>query len=227
MPRQESVKVPIDDIRRTLEDLDRQRTQNRARGRQGASQSTVPNSLTSQRAVHRRQEPVRVPPDDATLQALLEPQKEPVRVPHEEILRMLDHLDRQRAEDRARQRAGKTEQIERPTTPNRLYRPPQTLPSSKRHREQEALPAPSPTQLHRSPKRRRRSMEETPPTPPNTQPSPCPETKPLPEEEAAVDGGNASNSAEHATKPRPDEAAAHAGNRPTPAGVNQFYSTIP
>ncbi|KAK7592640.1 hypothetical protein V3481_007252 [Fusarium oxysporum f. sp. vasinfectum] len=170
MPRQEPVRVPIDDIRRTLEDLDRQRTQNRARGRQGASQSTVPNSLTCQRAVHRRQELVRVHPDDATLQALLEPRREPVRVPHAEILRMLDHLDRQRAEDRARRRAGETEQVERPTTPNRLYRPPQTFPSSKRHREQGALPAPPPTQLNRSPKRRRRSMGETLPTPPNTQP---------------------------------------------------------
>ncbi|KAG6996878.1 ATP-dependent DNA helicase pfh1 [Fusarium oxysporum f. sp. conglutinans] len=182
MPRQEPVRVPIDDIRRTLEDLDRQRTQNRARGRQGASQSTVPNSLTCQRAVHRRQELVRVHPDDATLQALLEPRREPVRVPHAEILRMLDHLDRQRAEDRARRRAGETEQVERPTTPNRLYRPPQTFPSSKRHREQGALPAPPPTQLNRSPKRRRRSMGETLPTPPNTQPNRAPKSpRPMPE----------------------------------------------
>ncbi|EXM12957.1 hypothetical protein FOTG_18573 [Fusarium oxysporum f. sp. vasinfectum 25433] len=78
--------------------------------------------MTSARAVHRRQELVRVHPDDATLQALLEPRREPVRVPHAEILRMLDHLDRQRAEDRARRRAGETEQVERPTTPNRLER---------------------------------------------------------------------------------------------------------
>jgi len=76
--------------------------------------------------------------------ALLEPRRERVRVPHEEILRMLDHLDRQRAEDRARQRAGET--------------------------EQEALPAPPPTQLNRSPKRPR-SMGETLPTPPSTQPN--------------------------------------------------------
>jgi hypothetical protein len=148
MPRQESVKVPIDDIRRTLEDLDRQRTQNRARGRQGASQSTVPNSLTSQRAVHRRQEPVGVNLDEATLRALLRPRREPVRVPHDEILRMLQHLDRQHAEERARQRAGGTEQIQRPTTS-----------SPKRPREQEALPTPPPTQLHRSPKRSRPTQE--------------------------------------------------------------------
>ncbi|KAJ3455137.1 hypothetical protein MRS44_013737 [Fusarium solani] len=189
MPRQEPVRVPIDDIRRTLEDLDRRRTQNRARGRRGASQSTVPNSLASQRAVHRRQELVRVHPDDATLQALAEPRREPVRVPHAEILRMLDHLDRQRAEDRARQRAGETEQVERPTTPNRLCRPPQIFPSSKRHREEEeTLPTPPNTQPNhapkpsRSPKRRRRSMEETLPTPRNTQPNRAPKSlRPMPE----------------------------------------------
>ncbi|KAH8648122.1 hypothetical protein BGZ61DRAFT_542450 [Ilyonectria robusta] len=123
MPRQEPVRVPIDEIPRTWEDLDGQRTQNRARGSQGASQSTVPNSLASQRAVHRPQGPLSIHFDDATLQdllklrrelvrvpheeilrmlALLEPRREPVRVPHEEILRMLDHLDRHRAKDRAR-----------------------------------------------------------------------------------------------------------------------------
>ncbi|KAH6949719.1 hypothetical protein BKA56DRAFT_714777, partial [Ilyonectria sp. MPI-CAGE-AT-0026] len=77
------VRVPINKIRRILEDLDWQ------------------NSLASQRA----------------------PRREPVRVPYKEILYMLDHLDRQRAKDRARQKAGETEQIERPSTPNRLPRP--------------------------------------------------------------------------------------------------------
>ncbi|KAH7118140.1 hypothetical protein B0J13DRAFT_201943, partial [Dactylonectria estremocensis] len=142
MPRQEPVRVPTDEIRRTLEDLDRRRTQNSARGRQGNSQSTVPNCSTSQKAAKRRQELI--------------------RVPHDEILRMLHHLDRQHAEDRARQRAGETDQIHRPTTP-----------SPKRLREQEALPTPPPTQPSRPPKRRR-SMGATLPTPPGTQPNRSP-----------------------------------------------------
>ncbi|KAH7112672.1 hypothetical protein EDB81DRAFT_312081 [Dactylonectria macrodidyma] len=150
MPRQEPVRVPIDEIRRTLEDLDRQ------------------NSLASQRAVHRPQGSARVHFDDATLQALLEPRREPVRVPHEEILRMLDHMDRQRAKHRARQKARETEHIERPSSPNRLYRAPQTFPSPERHGEQEARPTPPATQPDRPPKTRR-SMGETLPTPPATQ----------------------------------------------------------
>ncbi|EWY79571.1 hypothetical protein FOYG_17265 [Fusarium oxysporum NRRL 32931] len=150
MPRQEPVRVPTDEIRRTLEDLDRRRTQNSARGRQGNSQSTVPNCSTSQKAAQRRQELI--------------------RVPHDEILRMLHHLDRQHAEDRARQRAGGTDRIHRPTTP-----------SPKRPREQEALPTPPPTQPSRPPKRRR-SMGETLPTPPGTQPNRSPK-RPRPMQE--------------------------------------------
>ncbi|EXK76606.1 hypothetical protein FOQG_18659 [Fusarium oxysporum f. sp. raphani 54005] len=166
MPRQDPVRVPIDEIRRTWEDLDRQHTQNKARGSQGTSQSTVPNSLASQRAVHRPQGPVRVHFDDATLQGLLEPQRGRVSVPHEEILRMLDHLDRQRAEDRARQRAGESARIHRLTTP-----------SPEGPREQKALPTPPATQPGRPPKRRR-SMGETLPTPPPTQPSRTPKRPP-------------------------------------------------
>ncbi|KAL6406099.1 hypothetical protein AUP68_10662 [Ilyonectria robusta] len=167
MPRQEPVRVPIDEIPRTWEDLDGQRTQNRARGSQKTSQSTVPNSLASQRAVHRPQGPLSVHFDDATLQdllklrrelvrvpheeilrvlAILEPRREPVRVPHEEILRMLDHLDRQRAEDRARQMAGETTQLNS---------------SPKRPRPMgETLPYPPNTQPNRAPKRPR-PMRET------------------------------------------------------------------
>ncbi|KAH8654897.1 hypothetical protein BGZ61DRAFT_541163 [Ilyonectria robusta] len=133
MPREESVRVSTDEIRRTLEALDRRRIQNSARETQRTFPSNVPNSSTSQTAGQRRQELV--------------------RVPHEEILRMLQHLDRQHAEDRARQRTEEAEQIRRPTTPNPLYRLPQTLSSPKRPRAQEALPTPPATQQNRSPKR--------------------------------------------------------------------------
>ncbi|KAI8649770.1 ATP-dependent DNA helicase [Fusarium keratoplasticum] len=158
MPRQEPVRVPIDEIPRTWEDLDGQCTQNRARGSRETSQSTVPNSLASQRGVHCPQGPLSVHFDDATLRdllklrrelvrvpheeilrmlALLEPRREPIRVPHEEILRMLDRMDRQRAEDRA-------------PPPTQLNRSP------KRRRSMgEILPTPPPTQLNRSPKRPR------------------------------------------------------------------------
>ncbi|KAJ3454648.1 hypothetical protein MRS44_013248 [Fusarium solani] len=137
-PPQRGFRVSTDEIRRTLEALDRRRIQNSARETQRTSPSNVPNSSTFQTAAQRRQELV--------------------RVPHEEILRMLQHLDRQHAEDRARLRAEEAEQIRRPTTPNRLYRPPHTLSSPKRPRAQEALPTPLATQQNRSPKRRRRPM---------------------------------------------------------------------
>ncbi|CAH0024849.1 unnamed protein product [Clonostachys rhizophaga] len=64
MPREKSVRVPIDEIRRTLEDLDGRRTGNGAGGRSGPPYSIVPNSSAYQSTHRLRQEPVRVPLDE-------------------------------------------------------------------------------------------------------------------------------------------------------------------
>ncbi|KJZ68725.1 hypothetical protein HIM_11877 [Hirsutella minnesotensis 3608] len=71
-------------------------------------------------------------------------QSQTVRVPHDEILRVLHDMDRQRAEDRTRRREAQYQyaaHTQPPATP------------SKRPREEQALPTPPPTQPRRSPKR--------------------------------------------------------------------------
>ncbi|KJZ67958.1 hypothetical protein HIM_12652 [Hirsutella minnesotensis 3608] len=75
-----------------------------------------------------------------------------VRVPHDEILRALHDMDRQRAQDRARRREAQYQYAAD-------TQPPAT-PSPKRPREEQALPTPPPTQPRRSPKRPR-PMRET------------------------------------------------------------------
>ncbi|KAH8755010.1 hypothetical protein F5883DRAFT_526554 [Diaporthe sp. PMI_573] len=92
MPRPEPVKVPLDEIRRTLEDLDRQRARDRA---QRDFEATQP-----------RTRPGRVFIDETTIQALRKSAREPVRVPLDEIRRTLSDLDRQHEEERARRRGG-------------------------------------------------------------------------------------------------------------------------
>ncbi|KAH6869796.1 hypothetical protein B0T10DRAFT_467016 [Thelonectria olida] len=126
MPREEPVRVPIDEIRRTLEDLDGRRTRNGAGGRSGPPHSIIPSSLAYQSSRQPRQEPVKVPLDEVrrTLEDLdrrhakgrtprrqgesqqteAKPREEPVRVPLDEIRQRLDDLDRQHAETQARGR---------------------------------------------------------------------------------------------------------------------------
>ncbi|KAH7147094.1 hypothetical protein B0J13DRAFT_320001 [Dactylonectria estremocensis] len=116
MPREEPVRVPIDEIRRTLEDLDGRRTRNGAGGRSGPPHSIIPSSLAYQSTHQPRQEPVRVPLDEVrrTLEDLdrrhakgrtprrqgesrqteAKLREEPVRVPLDEIRQRLDDLDR-------------------------------------------------------------------------------------------------------------------------------------
>ncbi|KAH7142924.1 hypothetical protein B0J13DRAFT_526369 [Dactylonectria estremocensis] len=97
--------------------------------------------------------------DEPTLHALFEPRREPVRVPHNEISWMLHHLGRLRSEDRAHQRAVEAEQIWRPTTPNRLCRPPQSLESPKCPRKQKGLLTEQLNHISHFPKRPQRFKE--------------------------------------------------------------------
>ncbi|KAK7428981.1 hypothetical protein QQZ08_004493 [Neonectria magnoliae] len=92
MPRAEPVKVPLEEIRRTLEDLDRQRARDRSR--------RVPE------ATQPRDEGGRELVDEATLQPLREAPQEPVRIPLDEIRRTIYDLDRQHAEEGAHRREG-------------------------------------------------------------------------------------------------------------------------
>ncbi|KJZ70576.1 hypothetical protein HIM_10044 [Hirsutella minnesotensis 3608] len=79
-------------------------------------------------------------------------QSQTVRVPHDEILRVLHDMDRQRAEDRTRRREAQYQYA--------AHTQPPATPSPKRPREEQALLTPPPTQPRRSPKRPR-PMRET------------------------------------------------------------------
>ncbi|KAH8661806.1 hypothetical protein BGZ61DRAFT_593621 [Ilyonectria robusta] len=90
MPREEPVRVPIDEIRRMLEELDRRRTRNGAGGRSGPPHSIIPSSLAYQNTHQPRQELVRVPLD--------------------EVQHTLEDLDRRHARGRTPRRHGESQQ---------------------------------------------------------------------------------------------------------------------
>ncbi|KAH6973335.1 hypothetical protein EDB80DRAFT_693367 [Ilyonectria destructans] len=92
MPRPEPVKVPLEEIRRTLEDLDRQRARDRA---QRGFETTQPRNRPGGAFV-----------DETAIQVLRNSSQEPVRAPLDEIRRTLSDLDRQHVEERARGRGG-------------------------------------------------------------------------------------------------------------------------
>ncbi|KAJ3572625.1 hypothetical protein NPX13_g4988 [Xylaria arbuscula] len=84
MSRREPVRVPIDEIRRTLESLDRQHARNGAQRRRGTPQTIMTNSVAPQTPGQRP--------------------REPTRIPLEEVRRTLADWKRQRADERALQR---------------------------------------------------------------------------------------------------------------------------
>ncbi|KJZ74444.1 hypothetical protein HIM_06040 [Hirsutella minnesotensis 3608] len=186
MPRQEPVGIPMDEIRRTLEDLDGQRIQNRGRRR-----------------------PVRVSPDEVrrTLEVLERrnsrqrrknrrrpPRQHRVTVPEDELARTMAAITQERAEERSRARAARLQMREQadgpkeapPTLPLAIpsgvvrypqvppsedcprHRPPRPIPHtpSPRKRAQdpqsEGLPTPAPTRPDRLRKRTRPSQDNTP-----------------------------------------------------------------
>jgi hypothetical protein len=89
MPRQEPVRVPMDEIRRLVEDLDGRRIQDGRRQTPGRSYSIASSSRAHQ-GTHR-------------------PRQETVRVPLDEVRRTVDHLDRRRAQERTRRRQGESQ----------------------------------------------------------------------------------------------------------------------
>ncbi|KAM0255285.1 hypothetical protein ACHAQJ_005940 [Trichoderma viride] len=56
MPHEEPVRVPLDDLRQTLDDLELQHAEIQARRRQESSHSTTPRLVTSRKAVQLREE---------------------------------------------------------------------------------------------------------------------------------------------------------------------------
>ncbi|RSL79906.1 hypothetical protein CEP52_017463 [Fusarium oligoseptatum] len=90
MPREEPVRVSIDEIRRTLGDLDRRRTRNGAGGRSRPPHSIIPGSPAYQNTHQPRQQRIRVPLD--------------------EVQRTLEDLDRRHARGRTPRRHGESQQ---------------------------------------------------------------------------------------------------------------------
>ncbi|KAK7428383.1 hypothetical protein QQZ08_005140 [Neonectria magnoliae] len=84
MPDKDIVWVPHEEMRRTLEALDRRRTHNRARAAPRISRPVITRSLT--------------------LEEALQPRKEPIKVSTEEMRRTLADIDRRRAQERVIQR---------------------------------------------------------------------------------------------------------------------------
>ncbi|KAH6883475.1 hypothetical protein B0T10DRAFT_138738 [Thelonectria olida] len=191
MPRQEKVRVPIDEIRRTLEDLDGRRIQNRARGGSG------PPRQNTRRA---RQEPVRVSPDEVrrTLEDLERrnargrpPRRQKVTVTEDELARTMAAITRQHAEERSQARAARLRRQEQadehgrqglgdaprtppPATPEEIVPAPHTPPPTRpvphtplpRKRlgepQLEGLLTPPPTRPVRPQKRPRPSQDTAP-----------------------------------------------------------------
>ncbi|KAK5637631.1 hypothetical protein RRF57_013346 [Xylaria bambusicola] len=82
-PRKEPIRVPLHELLCTLDDLGRQRAEEKDRRRQEAFHQTVMESLTSRETVLAREKPIGIPRD---------------------ARRMLDDLKRRRAQGQARQR---------------------------------------------------------------------------------------------------------------------------
>lgn len=188
MPRQEPVRIPIDEIRRTVEDLDSQRIQDRA-----------------------RREPARVSPDEVrrTLEVLecrntrTPHRKHRVSFPEDELARTMTAITQEQTEERSRARAARLRMQEQACEPRRqgpeetpptlplaipegIDRLPQVPPSEDcpRHR-----PPPPARPIPHTPSPRKRFRDPQPeglPTPPPTRPDrprkrtrPSQETAPL------------------------------------------------
>ncbi|KAJ4176938.1 hypothetical protein NW759_017483 [Fusarium solani] len=171
-PSKEPIRVPLDDIRRTWDDLKRQRAEDR------------------RRAKDRRCHTQAVPPDEVrrTLDDLERHRPEQqgrrantVIVSEEEIARTIATITQQRVEARLRERmrrayassehdgqqAPETRQMQMPATLQPIPSPPErpirrTPPTRKRPREQQqGLLTPPPTQPSRPPRRQRLAQETT------------------------------------------------------------------
>jgi hypothetical protein len=116
------VRVPLDQIRQRLDDLDRQHAETQARGRQESSRSTIARQLASQKPAQHRKEPIRVRPDEVARawddikrqrakerghRAQAVARHNTVTVPEDELRRTMAAIMQQHAEERFRERAAR------------------------------------------------------------------------------------------------------------------------
>ncbi|KAH7116650.1 hypothetical protein B0J13DRAFT_613346 [Dactylonectria estremocensis] len=118
MPEKDIIRVPYEEIRRTIESLDGRRALNRARPPQRAPRTpqraprrAIPRSLIFEEAMQLRKEPIRVSPEEMrrTLEDINRRRAEeraprrqdPVSVPPDEMHRTLQDIDRRHAHERA------------------------------------------------------------------------------------------------------------------------------
>ncbi|KAL6355107.1 hypothetical protein LRP88_11524 [Fusarium phalaenopsidis] len=198
--RQEPVRVPLDEIRRTLEDLDR--------GRRESSRSTIARQLASQTPAQPEKEPIRVRPDEVARawddiqrrraeerghRAQAVARRNTVTVPEDELRRTIAAITQQHKEERFRERAARlrsqedagepdrrgAEEVRRtqpPATPERISSSPQ-IPIP------QAIP-----QTPQTPPPRKRLREPQPEgllTPPPTRPD-RPRKRPRPSQETSL-----------------------------------------
>ncbi|KAH8761664.1 hypothetical protein F5883DRAFT_647132 [Diaporthe sp. PMI_573] len=125
--RQEPVRVPLDEIRHTLEDLDRQHAETLARGRRESSRSTIARQLASQTPAQSEKEPIRVRPDEVARawddiqrrraeerghRAQAVARRNTVTVPEDELRRTIAAITQQHKEERFRERAARLQSQE-------------------------------------------------------------------------------------------------------------------
>ncbi|CAI6088682.1 unnamed protein product [Clonostachys chloroleuca] len=119
-PREEPVRVPLDEIRQRLDQLDREHAEAQSRRRQEMPSSTVARAPASQESAQPREGPIRLRPDEVE-QAWDEikrqrapagvghirvtPRRTAVTVPEDELRRTITAITQQRAEERLRGRA--------------------------------------------------------------------------------------------------------------------------
>ncbi|KAJ3557563.1 hypothetical protein NPX13_g9899 [Xylaria arbuscula] len=121
-PRKEPIRVPLHELRRTLDDLERQRAEEKNRRRQEPFHQTVTESLTSRETVLAREKPIGIPRDDArrmlddlkrrraqgqARQRQETPRQNTVIVPEDELARTIAAITQQRADERLRARAAR------------------------------------------------------------------------------------------------------------------------
>ncbi|KAL6405949.1 transposase [Ilyonectria robusta] len=189
MPREEPVRVSIDEIRRTLEDLDRRHARGRTPRRHGESQQTGAKPREEPRAEDRGHRPQAVT------------RRNTVTVPEDELKRTIAAITQQHAEERLRARAARLRaeeeaseldhqgaeealQTQPPATPERIFRAPQV--PSPQNRQRNQPPPPRRAIPHTPPSRKR--LREQPLegllTPPPTRPE-RPQKRPRPSQETA------------------------------------------
>ncbi|KAI1289115.1 hypothetical protein F5Y03DRAFT_388836 [Xylaria venustula] len=188
-PRKEPIRVPLHELRRTLDDLERQRAEEKNRRRQEPFHQTVTESLTSRETVLAR-EPIEIPRDDArrmlddlkrrraqgqARQRQEAPRQNTVIVPEDELARTIAAITQQRADERLRARAARL----------RAQEETDKLDRQRAKKEARTQSPATPEQTSRAPKilPPPRRPRDQPPLPRRTIPHPPPPRKRLREQE--------------------------------------------